>query len=304
MDKDTRNATPVDTETAELRVPTYQGEFVRIIRVFRGRKIALVGLVIIVTLILTSIFAPWVAPYDPYQIDFSHKLLQPSYRHLLGTDPLGRDTFSRIIFGSRISLMVGLGAVGLAVVIGGFLGLVAGYFGGIVSIVVMRLVDALMAIPMLLIALVVASVLGGGSKNVILALGIAMISVMCRMMCGQVLSVKEKEFVLAGRATGMSHWRMLFFHILPNTAPPILVVITIGVGTAILSEAVLSFLGLGILPPEAAWGSMISDGYKYLMTNPILSFAPGMAIMLTVFGFNMMGDGLRDALDPTLRGVI
>ncbi|MGD0662058.1 MAG: ABC transporter permease [Syntrophorhabdales bacterium] len=304
MNKESEDAAPVGAKTSELRVPTYRGEFVRIIRVFCGRRIALVGLIIIATLILTSIFAPWVAPYDPYQIDFSHKLLQPSCQHLLGTDPLGRDTFSRIIFGSRISLMVGLGAVGIAAVIGGCLGLVAGYFGGVVSTIVMRLVDALMAIPMLLIALVVASVLGGGSKNVILALGIAMISVVCRMMVGQVLSVKEKEFVLAGRATGMSHWRMIAFHILPNTAPPLLVVITIGLGTAILSEAVLSFLGLGILPPEAAWGSMISDGYKYLMTNPILSFAPGMAIMLTVFGFNMMGDGLRDALDPTLRGVI
>ena len=192
--------------------------------------------------------------------------------------------------------------MGIATVIGCTLGLVAAYFGGAVFHIIMRFIDALMAIPMLLNALIMASVLGGGFKNVIIALGIGMISGQCRMMCGQALSVKQNDYILAGRAMGMSDLRMMIQQILPNAFPPLLVVITIGLGSTILAEAGLSFLGLGIAPPGPAWGSMINDGYKYLLSNPVLSFAPGVAIMLVVFGFNMMGDGLRDALDPKLRG--
>jgi ABC-type dipeptide/oligopeptide/nickel transport system permease subunit len=161
-----------------------------------------------------------------------------------------------------------------------------------------------MALPMLLNALIIASILGGGLKNIIIALGIGMISGHCRMMCGQAMTVKQNDYILAGRAMGMSDIRMMLQQIFPNAFPPLLVLITIGLGMAILAEAGLSFLGIGVEPPQVAWGSMINEGYKYLMTNPMLSFAPGVAIMLTVFGFNMMGDGLRDALDPKLRGVI
>jgi peptide/nickel transport system permease protein len=274
----------------------------RVLRVFLGRRLAVIGLVLIGILILTAIFAPLLAPHNPYKMDIPNKLAAPSWDHPLGTDMLGRDVMSRIIYGSRTSLLVGVGAVGIATVIGCTLGLVAAYFGGAVFHIIMRCIDALMAIPMLLNALIIASVLGGGLKNVIIALGIGMISGQCRMMCGQALSVKQNDYVLAGRAMGMSDMRMMIQQILPNAFPPLLVMITIGLGSTILSEAGLSFLGLGIAPPGAAWGSMINDGYKYLMSNPVLSFAPGVAIMLVVFGFNMMGDGLRDALDPKLRG--
>jgi len=253
-------------------------------------------------LILVANFAPFLAQFKPNQMNMSEALQQPSLKHWLGTDSLGRDTLSRVIYGSRVSLLVAIGAIGASAVIGEALGLIAAYFGGAIYKVIMRLTDTLMAVPMILIALVIASVLGGGLKNVIIALGIGMIPVQCRMMCGQAMTIQQNDYILAARSMGGSHSRMMLRHIFPNAFPSILIVITIGLGTTILAEAGLSFLGVGVLPPEAAWGSMISDGYKFLLTNPMLSFAPGLAIMLVVFGFNMVGDGLRDALDPRLRG--
>jgi ABC-type dipeptide/oligopeptide/nickel transport system permease subunit len=299
----------IETFTAGLVVETAQiqqkySETRRIIKVFFGRKLAVVGLAIITLLILTAIFAPWLAPYDPYKLDIVHKLQQPSSKHWLGTDSLGRDVLSRIIYGTRTSLIIGIGAVGMAAVIGESLGLIAGYFGRSVFHIIMRLIDALMAVPMLLTALVIASLLGGGVKNVIIALGISLISGQCRMMCAQVMTIKQNDYILAGRAMGMGNLRMMLLQILPNAFPPLLVMITIGLGATILAEAGLSFLGIGIVPPTPAWGSMVNEGYKYMLSNPVLAFAPGFAIMLTVFGFNMMGDGLRDALDPRLRGAI
>jgi peptide/nickel transport system permease protein len=288
---------------AASSAPPYS-EFRRVARVFFGRKLAVFGLVIIVLLILTAIFAPLLAPYDPYKLDMAHTLDQPSAKHFLGTDSLGRDVLSRIIYGTQTSIEVALGAILLATVIGELLGLVAAYFGGWYFNIIMRLIDTLMAIPMLLIALLLASVLGGGIKNVILALGVGMIPVHCRMMCGQALSVKQNDYILAGRAMGMGDLRMMFLQIVPNAFPSLIVVITIGLGTTILAEAGLSFLGIGVTPPTPAWGSMISDGYKYILSNPAIALAPGIAIMLVVFGFNMVGDGLRDALDPKLRGVL
>jgi peptide/nickel transport system permease protein len=276
----------------------------RVLRVFVGRKLAVIGLVLVLLFILTAIFAHWLAPYDPYKVNIVEKLQQPSMTHLLGTDSVGRDTLSRVIYSSQTSIMVCLGAVGLAVLVGESLGLMAAYFGGWVYIVIMRLTDALMASPMILNAIILSSLLGGGIKNVIIALGIGMVSSQCRLMCGQALTLKNNEYIMAGRAMGASDLRMMLIHILPNAFPPIIVMITIQLGTAILAEAGLSFLGIGIEPPQAAWGGMVSEGYKYLMTSPLLSFAPGVAIMMAVFGFNMMGDGLRDALDPRLRGIL
>jgi peptide/nickel transport system permease protein len=281
--------------------PRYS-EFRRVLRVFFGRKLAVMGLVIIILLILTAILAPWLAPYDPFSMDLRSKLSPPNSTHLLGTDSIGRDTLSRIIWGTRTSLLVGVGAVGMSAVLGQTLGMVAAYFGGWVYTVIMRLTDALMSVPMLLTAILLSSLLGGGLKNVIIALGIGMTSSQCRMMCGQVLTIKQNDYILAGRAMGMGDIRMMLVQVFPNAFPPLLIMITIGLGSTILAEAGLSFLGLGILPPTPAWGSMIYDGYQYILSNPILSFAPGVAIMLVVFGFNMMGDGLRDALDPKLRG--
>jgi peptide/nickel transport system permease protein len=244
------------------------------------------------------------APYNPYEPDVTNQLAPPGSAHWLGTDAVGRDTLSRILYGTRTSLLVGIGSVGFATLIGQLLGLIAGYYGGWVFNVIMRFTDAMMALPMLVLSLIISTVLGGGLKNVIIALGVGGIPIHCRMMCAQVLTTKENDFVLAARTIGVSDRRMILRHIFPNSFPPLIVVMTIGLGATILAEAGLSFLGVGISPPEAAWGSMINEGYRYLRTNPMLSIAPGVALMLVVFGFNMMGDGLRDALDPRLRGTV
>jgi peptide/nickel transport system permease protein len=271
-------------------------------RVFFGRKVVLFGTIIIVLMVIVAIFAPFIAPYNPYQQDRNQRLSQPNMEHLLGTDALGRDTLSRLIFGARTSLMIGVVAISIAASIGMSLGLIAGYYGGITNLVIMRTIDALMAFPMLMLALVLAAIFGGGLKNVMIALGISMISGYARMMCGQVLTIKENDYITAARSMGASNIRIMRNHMLMNCFPPLIVVITIMMGTCILAEAGLSFLGIGIEPPGAAWGAMVSDGYRYLLTNPVLSLAPGIAIMLIVFAFNMVGDGLRDALDPRLRG--
>ena len=281
-----------------------QSETRRVIKVFFGRKIAVVGLILIVFLVITAIFAPWMAPYPPNDIDMSKTLAKPSTEHWLGTDNLGRDVLSRIIFGARTSLIIAIGATAMSVILGETLGIIAAYFGGAVFQIIMRVIDALMAIPMLLVALIMASLLGGGVKNVILALGVGMLPIHARMMCAQALSVKQNDYILAATSMGIGSIRMMVRHFFPNAFPALMVVITVGLGAVILAEAGLSFLGVGVMPPYPAWGKMISDGYKYILSNPALALSPGVAIMLVVFGFNMMGDGLRDALDPRLRGVI
>jgi peptide/nickel transport system permease protein len=288
--------------TRESVQAAHSSEMRRVVRVFLGRKLAVIGLALILLLIVAAIFAPWLAPYDPYKMDFGARLAAPSFDHLLGTDSLGRDTLSRIIYGSRTSLMVGICAVGMGAIIGESLGIIAAYFGGTTFNIIMRFTDMLMSVPMILMALVIASVLGGGLRNVIIALGVGLIAPQCRMMCGQALSVKQNDYIVAARATGARDLRVIVRHVFPNSFPPLLVMITISLGATIIAEAGLSYLGMGIAPPGAAWGSMINDGSKFLLTNPVLAFAPGVAIMLVVFGFNMMGDGLRDALDPRLRG--
>lgn len=276
----------------------------RFFRVFLARKVVVFGLFIIILLLFCAIFAPIIAPYSPYKQDLRSAVLQPCKEHLLGTDALGRDTLSRVIYGSRTSLMVGVVALGIATIVGMTLGLIAGYFGGIINAVIMRLIDAMMSVPLLLLALVIAAVLGGGLVNVMIALGVGLIPAYCRLMCGQVLTIKENDYILASRAMGAPNRRIMLAHVLPNCFPPLIVLITMMMGMTILAEAGLSFLGIGVEPPGAAWGAMVNDGYKYLLTHPILSIAPGMAIMLVVFSFNMVGDGLRDALDPRLRGTL
>jgi peptide/nickel transport system permease protein len=276
----------------------------RFVRVFFGRKIVIFGFVVIGLLVISALFAPFLVPYDPYEPNMKNLLSQPTGQHLLGTDTLGRDTLSRIIYGSRASLLVGLVAVLVAATIGMSLGLLAGYFGRITNTIIMRLMDALMSVPMILMAVTIAALLGGGISNVVIALGVALIPAYARLMCGQVLTVKQNDYITASHAIGASNMRIMLRHILPNCFPPLIVLMTLQIGLAILSEASLSFLGIGIKAPEAAWGSMVSEGYVYLLQNPILSIAPGVAIMLVVFAFNMVGDGLRDALDPRLRGTL
>lgn len=285
-------------------MPPRIGEFRRFIRVFLGRRIVAFGLIIILIFLITAAFAPQLAPYNPYAPDLENFLSQPTAKHLLGTDKLGRDTLSRIIYGSRISLMVGIIAVGIAASSGMILGLIAGYFGSWRYTIIMRFMDALMAFPQILLALLITSLLGGGLVNVMIALGIALMPGYARIMCGQVLAIRENDYVTAGRSMGASNLRLMLRHIFPNSLPPLIVMITMMMGTTILAEAGLSYLGIGVELPTATWGGMVNEGYLDLRTHPILSFAPGLAIMLVVFSFNMVGDGLRDALDPRLRGVL
>lgn len=279
-------------------------EFKRFRRVFLSRKLVVFGCLIILLVMICAIFAPLLAPYDPYDQDLANTLLKPSWHHLLGTDANGRDTLSRLIFGSRNALMVGVVSVGIAATLGMAMGLIAGYFTGWIENIFMRIVDTLMCFPMILLAMVVATLLGGGLRNVMMAVGVGLLPGYARLMCAQVLSIKENDYLLAEYSLGASNRRIMLRHILPNCLPPLIVLVTMQLGAAILAEAGLSFIGVGIEPPAAAWGSMVNDGRIYLLSNPILSFAPGVAIMVTVFAFNMLGDGLRDALDPRLRGFI
>ncbi|MBN1190077.1 MAG: ABC transporter permease [Dehalococcoidales bacterium] len=284
--------------------PPQVSEMRRIIRVMFSRWLVIFGTVIIALLIFMAIFAPFISPYDPYKQNLTIRLNQPSSEHLFGTDALGRDVLSRVIYGSRISLLVGIIGVGIAGVIGMSLGLIAGYSGNIVNNIIMRIMDTMMSLPPLVLALAISAALGGGLKNVMISLGIAMIPSYCRLMCAQVLSLKGNDYVTASRIIGINDLNIALRHILPNAFPPLMVLVTLNMGSMILAEAGLSFLGIGISPPTASWGSMISEGYKYLFTNPLLSFIPGITIALVVLSFNMVGDGLRDALDPRLRGTI
>ena len=273
-------------------------------KVFLSRGVVVFGFVVVMLLILMAVFAPLIATYDPYAQNLDNVMAKPSLSHWLGTDTVGRDTLSRIIYGSRTSLIVGVVALGLAAGIGMSLGLVAGYFGGITHSIIMRFIDALMAVPMMLLALTIAAVLGGGLTNVIIALGIALVPTYARLMCGQAMTIKQNDYVTAARSIGAGNLLIMIKHVAPNCFPPLIVMMTMQIGITILAEAGLSFLGIGINPPGAAWGAMVSEGYRYLTKNPMLSFAPGLAIMLVVFAFNMIGDGLRDALDPRLRGTL
>jgi len=287
-----------------LEAPPRINEWRRFIRVFFKRGIVVFGLVILLAMLFMGIFAEWVAPYDPYENNLRSSLAQPSADHLLGTDNVGRDTLSRLIFGARTALIVGFTTVFLSAAIGVLLGLIAGYFGHFLGMLIMRVMDALMCFPMIMLALLVSAVLGGGMRNVIIALTFASVPIYARVVNGLTLSIKQNDYIMAEKAMGSSSKRIVFGHILPNSLPPIIVLITLQLGSIILAEAGLSFLSIGISAPEAAWGSMVNDGYKYLMSNPMLSISPGIAIMLVVFAFNLVGDGLRDALDPRLRGYL
>ena len=277
--------------------------FRRFARVFFSRPVVVFGSVTVVALLVAAILAPVIAPYGPDEQDLNNVLQDASIAHWLGTDALGRDSLSRIIFGSRVALLIGIGTVAVAASIGTTLGLIAAYFGGWVFTIIMRLTDAMMAIPGLLLALMVSTLLGSGLTGVMIAVALALVPGYIRLMAGQVLSAKQNEYVVAARSIGASRTAVMFRHILPNCLSPLIIQVTLVIGLAILIEATLSFLGLGIKPPTAAWGSMVYDGYRYLALRPILSLGPGMAIMLVVFAFNMVGDGLRDALDPRLRNI-
>ncbi|MCL1804490.1 MAG: ABC transporter permease [Clostridiales bacterium] len=279
-------------------------EIKRFFRVLFSRKIVLFAAILLVAIIIIAVFANAVAPFDPYTQNLKNVLQEPDGTHLLGTDALGRDLLSRIIHGARVALLVGFFTVMVAAAVGTTIGLVAGFAGGAIQSVIMRITDAITSIPNLIISLLIVGILRAGVTSVVIAVAAGMFPGYIRMVNGQVMSVKQNDYVMAERAMGASWGRIAFKHILPNCMSPIIVMMTMMLGGSIMAEAGLSYLGIGITPPTAAWGAMCYDGYKYLMTRPLLSIAPGFAIMLLVFSFNMIGDGLRDALDPRLRGTL
>ena len=262
------------------------------------------GVLIITVTVLAAIFAPWIVPVDPEEMDFDNLLEGLSAEHWLGSDQMGRDTLARLIVGSRVALMVSFCAVGIGVVIGVPLGLLSVYFGGFVDDVIMRLMDALVVFPSLLIAVGLAAAVGGSLSTVILAIGIANVPWMARVIRSQGLTIRELDFVAAAEAGGMSHVRIIFKHILPNSVAPVIVQSTLSMGYAVLTEAALGFIGVGIQPPTATWGNMLQQAFPMLDQQPLLSVVPGLAIFLLVLAFNFVGDALRDVLDPRLKGVI
>lgn len=267
----------------------------------RRNKGAMVGGTIVLLFIFTAVFAPLIAPYDPLESNLNEALQSHSSKHWLGTDEQGRDILSRIIYGGRISLAIGVIAIAIGSVLGVLLGLIAGFMGGKVDNAIMRLMDILMAFPGMLLALAIVSALGPGTVNLMIALGVYSVPFFARVVRGSVLSVKEMEYIEAAKAIGQSNFFIVFSHILPNCVGPILVLATLRIAIAILNGAGLSFLGLGPQPPTPEWGAMLSSGRTYLRIAPWVATYPGLAIMFVVLGFNIFGDGLRDALDPRLR---
>ncbi|HYG58712.1 MAG TPA: ABC transporter permease [Symbiobacteriaceae bacterium] len=285
-------------EEMELQGTTFTRE---VWQSFKRNRLAMVGVGIVLLLILVAVFAPWVAPRDPFKVNLVDQFLAPGNGYLLGTDQYGRDVLSRIIYGARVSLVIGLIPTLLSTAIGTLLGVMAGYFGGRTDQFIMRLADVVLAFPSLLLALVVMYTLGASLYNIFIALSVVGWAGTSRVVRAQTLSLKEREFVEAARAAGVKSWVIMARHILPNCLPQILILMTLAIPGAIMSEASLSFLGVGAQPPTASWGLMVSNGREYLMTAYWNSVYPGFAILLTVLGFNFLGDGLRDALDPYLK---
>jgi len=268
------------------------------------RKIVLVSAVVVVLFVLIALFAKTVVPYDPNEADLHNALEQPNLKHLLGTDNFGRDILTRLVYGSRVSLLVGVLAVCMAAMLGLLLGLVSGFFGGIIDSVIMRVCEMLLSIPQIILALALGAVIGGGLFNLTILLGISAIPGYIRIIRSQVLSIKQMDYIMAQKIIGSGNARIIFRHVLHNSISPMIVMMTQTVGYTILAEAGLSFLGLGVNPPTASWGGMINDGKSYLTAVPILAISPGICVMTLVMSLNFVGDGLRDVLDPRLRGTI
>jgi peptide/nickel transport system permease protein len=262
------------------------------------RRGAMVGLAIIILVVLVAVLAPWIAPYDPAQQSWTAVRKPPSAAYWLGTDEVGRDLLSRIIYGARASLSAGVISVAIAIGVGVPFGLLAGYVGGLTDGLISRITDAMLACPFLILAIALAAFLGPSLGNAMIAIGVTATPLFVRLTRGQVLSVKSEDYVEAARAVGNPHWRIAFRHILPNVLPALLVQATLTIATAIIAEASLSFLGLGQQPPAPSWGSMLNSAQRFLINAPWMAVWPGLAIFLTVLSFNLLGDGLRDALDP------
>ena len=264
-------------------------------------SLAIFGGIVILILALTAVFAPVIARHDPTEIDIKSALLGPSGEHILGTDQLGRDVFSRIVYGSRISLSIGLVAVGIAAVIGVTLGSLAGYFGGRTDSLIMRFVDVMLCFPSFFLILSVIAIVGPNIYNIMIIIGLTSWMGMARLIRAEILSLKEREFVLAARALGVSHLKIILRHLIPNGIGPVLVSFVLGVAAAVLIETGLSFLGLGVQPPTPSWGNILMEGRATLGVAWWLIFFPGFIILITVLGFNLLGEGLKDILNPKLR---
>ena len=273
--------------------------------IFRNRLLrvpaVLIGFAIIGMLVILAVGAPLIAPHDPLDQDYEAILTAPSSLHLLGTDNLGRDVFSRLVYGAQVSLQVGVIAVGIATAVGVVMGLLAGYFGGLVDDVIMRIVDALLAFPALLLILAISAALGPSLLNTTIAIGAVSTPAYARLVRSQVLTVRELDYVAAARTLGAGHGRIMLTHVLPNAIAPTIVLASLSTSGAILTEATLSFLGVGVPPPAPSWGSMMQTGFQYLALAPWLSLSAGGVIFVAVLGFNLLGDGLRAVLDPRIR---
>ena len=277
------------------------GQLAEVWRRLKRNRAAIIGGVIVLLFVAIAILAPLIAPYSPDEGDLTKRLNPPGREHLLGTDPLGRDLLSRVIYGARISLQIQIVSVSIALVIGTLLGMLGGYYGGKFDHLIMRFMDILLAFPGIFLAISIIAVLGPGLLNLMLAAGIYSIPQFARIVRGSIITLKEKEFVEAARAVGESDSNILFRYLLPNSMAPIIIQTTLRMATVLLTASGLSFLGLGVQPPTAEWGAMLSNARAYLITAPHVATVPGLAIMLVVMGFNLFGDGLRDSLDPRLR---
>jgi len=273
----------------------------RALRRLMARKAAVAGLLVIAIFMALAVLAPWAAPYDPIATSWTGVRKAPSALHWFGTDELGRDVLSRVIFGARASLVAGAISVAIAIGIGVPFGLLAGYRGGLVDVLLSRIMDAMLACPFLILAIALAAFLGPSLGNAMIAIGISTTPIFARLTRGQTMSVKVEDYVEAARAVGNPPWRIALFHILPNIMPALLVQATLSVASAIIAEAALSFLGLGQQPPAPSWGSMLNAAQRFLTNAPWMALWPGLAIFLVVLSFNLVGDGLRDALDPKDR---
>jgi glutathione transport system permease protein len=298
-----QTATAPRVATEQLLSPAPRGLWRDAWLRLRRNRFAIAGALVLLAVVLIAIAAPLVAPYDPIAQDYDHLLQGPSLQHFFGTDNFGRDIFSRIIYGGRISLAVGFLGTLLGVAMGIMIGLFAEYYGGWIDSLAMRLLDIFLAFPGLLLAIAIVAVLGVGAQNVVVAIGIFSVPGFARVLRGSILSLKEQDFVTAAYASGATDRRLMFVHLLPNAVAPILVIATLRLGTAILTAASLSFLGLGIRPPSPEWGAMLSDGRQYIQLAPHVTVFPGLAILVIMLALNLLGDGLRDALDPKLRKV-
>jgi peptide/nickel transport system permease protein len=272
-----------------------------VLAAFNANRTSWVGLGLFLVVCLLAILAPWIAPYDPIDQNILYRLKPPSAEHWFGTDFYGRDTLSRILYGARISLTIGLLAIGIAIVIGSFIGMIAGYFGGWIDVVIMQIMDVLLAFPSLILGLIIVAMLGPSVENLVIAIALTAIPPFARIARAPTISVKEREFVEAGTALGFSDKRILFGHILPNIAPEILVMGSLWLATAIRVEASLAFIGLGVSPPTPTWGGMIREGFENILDSFWLALFPSIAILIVVFSLNLLGDGLRDAIDPRLK---